>query len=166
VTDVIGQGAPAGDAPAEDLSVIVPPTGRLTIADIECEVGRLKTREFLALLQILTNGIGPGLKDVKLDTSSPEDAAKDLAALLLVALPNAIDEFIVFVQTVVRPIQKSQTGELRKALENPEIDDLLAVAETIIRQEIDDLQQLVGKAQAMWSRTAALFQARRPPTGG
>lgn len=146
----------------KDVEAIAPTDGRVTLTidgdPVACRVRRLKTREFLALLRVITNGLGPMLGQVSIDLSDEEAVQRDLSALLLLALPNAVDEFVEFLRTVVEPVDKRRTATVAAYLiENPEIDDLIPVFEQIATQEKDDLIVLAGKAQAMWSRLKTVY---------
>lgn len=154
--------APAEEKPA-DLEAILPSEFRVVIDGMPCKVRRLKTREFLALVQVLTSGLGPALGNVKLDFSDDEAIARDLSALMLLAIPNAVDEFVFFLTSVVEPVKDSDRGKIATYLQdNPDIDVMLEIFEGIAVQEKDDLVVLAGKAQAMWSRVAGLYTKQKP----
>jgi len=132
-----------------DLDLIVPPESSVVVAGHECRVKRLKSREFLALVGIVTRGIGPGLANIRL---TGDEAAQQLAGLLVLAIPNAVDEFIGFLMKIVEPVDPTREKDVREALVNPELELLLDLAGVIALQEKDDLQVLVGKAQAIWEK--------------
>lgn len=149
-----------------DLEGIVPGEIRVTLNGIECRVKRLKTREFLALMRVLTNGLGPGLGQVDLDFTDGETVARDLSALMMIALPSAVEEFTLFLADVAVPVNPEKNAAVKKYLhDNPEIDELIDVFEAVATQERDDLAGLAGKAQAMWKRVAPLYQGKTTPTG-
>ena len=145
-----------------DLEVILPVAGEVTVDGIPCRVRRLKTREFLALLRVLTAGLGPAIGQVNVDVTNGDTVGRDLSALMVLALPNAVDEFALFLTLIVAPKDTSRAGEVTAYLaDNPELDVLLDVFETVAVQEQDDLAALGGKAQAMWSRLGNLYRPRR-----
>jgi hypothetical protein len=92
--------------------------------------------------------------------------ARDMLALLVLAIPEAFEEFIAFVRIVVVADDPKQQGDLLQALENPEIDVLIAIAEVVVEQEVDDLESLMGKAQAAGTRIGGLYQNRSRSKAG
>lgn len=145
----------------DDVEAIVPVEMRLTVNGIECRVNRLKTREFLALMRVLTAGLGPGLGQVELDFSDGETVGRDLTALMLLAIPNATAEFSVFLASIVSPVDGGKAGEIAKYMhDNPELDVMIEVFEAMAIQEKDDLAGLLGKARAMWSRVGNLYRPK------
>lgn len=146
----------------DDLEAILPTPFQVKVDGMNCRVRRLKTREFLALVQVLTSGLGPALGNVKLDFSDDETIARDLSALMLLAIPNAVDEFVFFLTSVVEPVQDADRGKVATYLQdNPDLDVMMEIFEGIAVQEKDDLVVLAGKAQAMWSRVAGLYARQR-----
>jgi hypothetical protein len=147
----------------QDLDVIVPDMAQTTVAGIPVTVNRLKTRELLALLKILTSGLGTGLGQVRLDFSDSDTVREQLMGLMLLAMPNAVSETVLFLLTVVQPKDPAERKALNVALDNPDPADLLNVFEAVAVQEADDMVGLGGKAQAMWSRIAPLYQKKPTP---
>lgn len=146
--------------PAEDVEIIeAPPSGQFDLNGIPARVRRMKTREFLSLMRVLSAGLGPALGTIRMDFSSPETVARDMAALMVLALPNATEELALFLATIVEPVREADRKGLVAYLhDNPELEDLLEVFERVAVQEKDDLASLAGKAQAMWSRIAPMYQ--------
>lgn len=142
-----------------DIDAIAPDaSGKFVVGTFEVRVRRLKTREFLALMKVLTSGLGGGLAQVRIDFSTPEHTANDFAALMLLAVPNAVEEFAVFLATVVEPVNPDERAAVARYLhDNPELDEMLSIFEAIAVQEREDLSMLAGKAQAMWTRIAPLY---------
>jgi hypothetical protein len=147
----------------EDLEPIVPSVENVTIAGVPCRIRRLKTREFLALVNVLTSGLGASLQEVSIDFTDEESIGSDLSALMLLAIPNAVDEFAMFLRAVVEPKDEKDAAKVATYLiDNPDVDDLLLIFEAIVTQEKDDLAVLAGKAQAMWKRIATLYSKKKP----
>src|SRR4051812_355314 len=69
----------------------------------EFDVEPLKLRQFLALLRILTRGAGAALSMGGLSSRDTEDFARQLMAMLLFAIPEAEEETIMFIKSMVRP---------------------------------------------------------------
>lgn len=147
-----------------DLDVIDPEVGFVIVDGEKCRVNRLKTREFLMLMRVLTSGLGPGLSTVRLDFTDGETVARDLSALMLLAVPNATEEFANFLGQITKPTNPEKNAQVARYLhDNPELDVMLDIFETVAVQEKDDLAALAGKAQAMWSRIASLYGAGAGP---
>jgi hypothetical protein len=136
------------------------------------EVGlqRLKTRQFFRLLKVLTRGLGPAMVQAGLDfNADPEGFGQKLLAMTVMAIPEAEQQFIEFLQSMCRPLGLHEGAQLSKQqrednaaaisemvdeLNNPELDDLLDLAEAIVRAEAPEIQAL-GK------RVAALLELAR-----
>jgi hypothetical protein len=132
----------------------------------EVGIQRLKTRQFFRLLKVLTRGVGPAVVQSGLDFSKdPETFGQSLLAMTLMAIPEAEQQFIEFLTSMCTPVDlheavgrarlsKQQTednqtavNEMVEELNNPELDDLLDLAEAIVRREAPEIQQL-GKRVA------------------
>lgn len=174
-TDTKQEAAPKqGAAPARsDIEEIDPQPidGPLTIGagrgdgGVKVHVNRLKTREFLALLRFLSKGLGPAVAELSFTTDDEEALAGEMIGTLIVALPEATDEFMLFVQAVVTPVGKDDAARVKSEMDNPDIDDLMAIGERVITQEIPDLRRLAGNAQAMWGRIRQVYQRHQTTAG-
>lgn len=132
-----------------DLGVILPEPGKMEIGGIPVEVRRLKTREFLLLMRVITGGMGASMRDIRLNTKDEEAMVADLISIVMLAIPFAIEEFGEFVISIVEAKNKHEhAAQLRQALENPEIEDLMNIIGIVVEQERDDLGVLAGKARA------------------
>lgn len=169
-TDVMPEVQPPGtvDPPiepgseTEDIETIFPFPKRLEINGVDCAVRRLKTREFLSLVNVMTTGLSGSLSEITIDLTDPEAVATDISALMMLAIPRAVDEFSVFLRQIVDPIDPAKAAVVGAYLmDNPDVDVMLDVFEIVATQEQDDLVTLVGKAQAMWSRVAPLYARRK-----
>jgi hypothetical protein len=145
---------------------------------ISAKVLPLRMRQLFKLLRIVTRGgssYRPALRDA-LSMATDENAAEvfgtQLLAIAVIALPEAEDETVAFIQSVVEPVgltsgRDKQAKErnaqlvdvLYSELENPDIGDVVTIIETVVNQEKDDLVAL-GK------RLAAMFKvaAKTDPT--
>lgn len=140
------------------------------VSGIEVEVQRLKVRQLLRLLKILTNGGGPVL-DVLLGGRNADD--EDFGSTLLMALvfsfPNAEDETVDFLRSMVAPKGLDFSGKLSKAAQakndalleklereffNPEIEDLIAIVELVVQNEKEHFK-------ALGNRLAVLLAAQQ-----
>lgn len=141
-----------------DLEEIVPVEKTITVIGRTCRVRRLKTLEFIALIRVLTSGLGSTLSTVSIDFSNDETVAQDLSALMLLALPNATEEFALLLRQMVEPVEQADKAVVAEyLLDNPDLDVLIDVFEAIATQEKDDLSMLAGKLQAAWSRVVPLY---------
>lgn len=144
-----------------DIDAIVPDEAPIVVNGIRCKVRRIKTLEFIALIRVLTAGLGSALGDVKLDFSSEETITQDLSALMLLAIPNATEEFALLLRQMVEPIDEGDRAAVATyLLDNPDLDVLIDIFELIATQEKDDLSVLAGKLQAAWSRVVPLYSRK------
>lgn len=153
----------------KDIQSIAPENQTIELASgVFVDVVPLKTREFFKLIKIITNGAGPVLGRMDLFESGLEDNefAGKLIGLVIMAVPNADDEAVEFIQAMVRPsglIEKSY-ADLNKAdrerneflwdqlfeqTANPEIEDTISIIEAIIKREAGDLQRLGKRIRSM-----------------
>lgn len=130
-----------------DLDGILPEEGGLVVEGIPATVKRLKSREFLQLIRVLTRGLGENAGMLDLNGDESEVQGK-LIAMFVMAIPEAHEEFQQFVFGVVEPVSSAQKDELRKALDNPELEVLIDVLTLIAVQEAPDFRSLVGKLKA------------------
>lgn len=131
------------------------------------EVVRLRTRQLFRLMRILTKGAGPLLAQLNFGENA-EAFGQQLLGILMVAIPEAEQETIVFLQSMCRPaglidkpaasLSKSDTKHnddlferFNDELFNPELEDLIAVFEVIVENEAPDLQALGKKLQNLWA---------------
>lgn len=142
-----------------DLDVILPVGGVVVVDGIDARVRRLKTREFLSLIRVLTTGMGPAIGKISLTPDDPEKLQGELVGLFLVAVPNAIDEFAEFLLSIVEAVNPSDQPKLLKAMVNPEAEVLLDVLTVLAEQEKDDLSVLAGKGRAAIARIQTVYRS-------
>lgn len=163
--------APTSELPeANELDALSPPRATVTLqSGTVLAIEDLKTRQFFKFLRILTRGAMPQVSDsglTNLDPNGDSGAfATKLISLILLAIPEADEETIDFVRSMVKPAQlidrprNKQDAERNAAmwvvvddeLENPELDDLVTILEAVVEREAADIQAL-GK------RLASLFK--------
>jgi hypothetical protein len=146
---------------AVDLEAIVPENGELVVEGIPAVVKRLKAKEFLQLVRVLTIGLGPAVQHVDLSGGTEDEMQSRIVGLFIAAIPEAIDEFGEFLFNVVDAKDPKERAALRKAMEEPEIETMLDVITLIAIQEKDDIRSLAGKAKAALSRIQSVYR----PTG-
>jgi len=157
-------------APVEkDLETIFPEATTLTVGGFPARVRRFKTREVLLLVRIVTVGFGEGITSLDFSTDDADQLKADILAVITLALPNAIDETIALLTTIVEPEVEANEGAVRAAMVNPELDVMVDVVDIVMDQEMEDWLGLVGKVRRMAARQAALMEKTRkkgPKAGG
>lgn len=134
------------------------------------EVVRLQLRQLFRLLRILTHGAGPALAQLDFSTGQEEFGAK-LLGMVLMAIPDAEQETIGFLQSMLQPaglvsgINGKRPAQLSKKereddqalwehfneeLHNPNPFDFVDILEVIIVNEAPDLQSLGKKLRHLW----------------
>jgi hypothetical protein len=153
-----------------DLDAIIPETASIVVGDITCFVRRLKTREMLGLLRILTHGLGlmmqPMLEAV--DWDDQENVVGSLGGMFIAAMPEAPNETIAFLKMIVVPVPTGDSKEdlaarniVTASLEDAELDVFFEVIELIVQQEAADLASLAGKVRAMGQKLGPLAKPRQ-----
>lgn len=143
------------DPPRDEVERIEPAnTGPVTLSSgLEVEVVPLKLRETMKLLKIVTRGAGAVLEQLMgdLDLNDPVAFAQTLGALILLSIPEAENEVVDFVRSMVIPVgykdmdSKEKVEVYRSLLEeldNPELDDVISIVERVIRRESEDIRNL------------------------
>lgn len=128
----------------------------------EVEIQRLKTRQLMSLLRILTRGAGPVLAEMNFsEDMNQQEFTGQLIGAVLMSIPEAQDETIDFLRSMVSPakltpgkskpekeVNQGLVETLNEELDNPEITDMLAIVEKIVRAEAPHIQAL-GKQLAV-----------------
>lgn len=155
---------------SEELDALDPQLDTVTLeSGLKLRVERLKTRQFFKFLRILTKGALPTVSGTNLLNLDPEadpsEFATRLISLVLLAIPEAEDEAVDFIKSMVVPVglvdrPKNKLDAERNAerwlmiddeLENPELDDVVTIFERVILNE-------AGNMQALGKRLAGLFK--------
>ena len=140
----------------DETATIVPFPDVLTlVTGQKVSIVALKTRQLIRLVRILTHSLGPIIEN-GLDPEA-EEFTSQLVGALITAIPEAEDEVIDFVGSMVEPVglrkgrglsrvDKDYNEELwtkaAEALDNPDIDDLITIVEAIIRTCAPNLKAL------------------------
>ena len=132
----------------------------------------LKTKQFFKLLRIITRGARHALSSPELlvrADATAEEWGQKLLALILVAIPDAEEEALDFIRSMVTPdglIERKGRSDLSKTekehneqvwlqfymdLENPELEDTLTIIEDVVKRESKDLAALGKRLGAMMS---------------
>lgn len=153
------------------------PSGPVTLLNgHQVNVERLRTRQTLRLMKILTRGGAAALSDLDFG-GDQTDAAVALAGAVLFSIPEAEDETIEFVRSMVTPVgliydprskpeievNENLWGQVRDDFENPELEDLLSVMERVIQVEAPHLASL-GKRIALLAKTFQQSETAKAPS--
>ena len=150
-----------------DIEVIVDEGDTVTLeSGTELVIIPLKARQFFKLLKIVTHGAGGMLLNIKFSgEDTPEEFGGKLMALIGFAIPDAEDEVVDFLLSMVKPagekegrnLSKSEIAENKRLSEelfnelyNPELGDLLTILEAIVKREAGDLQALGKRLMQMF----------------
>lgn len=151
---------PITPAPPRDETERLDPPVTAVIAlesGTEIEIEALRLRQFLRLLRIVTRGASDILDSANLDFENPQEFLQTFLAMVLFSIPEAEEETVVFLQSMVRP--KNLTGnpskdlittrELSLELENPSLDDTMTIITSIVQKESEDLRSLGKRIAGM-----------------
>lgn len=150
------------DAGNDIEAILAEPTALTLESGFYIRVNRLKTRGLLKLLKIFTRGAGDVFAQVAFSDNT-EEFGGQLVGLLIASFPEAENEVIDFINAMVepdglvaRPTSKEDKrrneeleAELRSQLEDPELGDLLTIAEAIFANEAEDIQSLGKRLSAL-----------------
>lgn len=148
-----------------DIDTIASEATPLTLeSGFEIKIERLKTRALMSLLKILTRGASEVLATLRFDADTPqEEFAGQLIGATILAIPEAEDETVEFIQRMVTPagikegrltkadIQRNVELEqqLRQELEDPELTDLVTIVTEIIQTEAPHIRALGNQLGAL-----------------
>ena len=152
---------------ATDADVIVDEGQHVTLeSGTQLILQPLKSRQFFKLLRIITHGAGGMLLNVKFSADdNPEEFGGKLMALIGFAIPDAEDEVMDFILSMVKPAKEKSGRSLTKTdlaenkrllenlieeLDNPELGDLITILEAIVKRESSDLQALGKRLMQMF----------------
>lgn len=144
------------------------PTPLTLVSGFEIKVERLRTRAVMSLLKILTKGAAEVLSSIVFsEEASQEEFTGQLVGAIILAIPEAEDETIEFVQRMVSPAGLRQGRskedaeynasliiELQEQLDDPELEDLLTIVTEIAKVEAPHLK-------ALGNQLGVLFKAQR-----
>lgn len=123
---------------------------------LEFEVQPLKLRQFLALLRIVTRGATGVLATGGLSSRDGDDFARQLLTMLVFAIPEAEQETVEFIKTVTKPVLTGNPeadidiqAQFDVELDDPELEDILLIAQAVVQNEADDLRSLGNRLKSM-----------------
>lgn len=164
--NLLGLPDPEPTQDIKDISSIVPESGPVRLSSgTYVEVHPLRTRQLFKLMKIITRGAGPLFLEMDLNFSDSEEAfVGKLLGLVIIAVPEAENEAIEFLQAMTDPVGTIEGRRLtpadqerndtlwaayNAALENPELEDTLDLIEVIIRRSASDIQSLGKRLRTM-----------------
>ncbi len=169
----------------DEMRVLDPDKTEVLLSDgTRVYIEPLRARQFFKLLRIVTRGALPNMQDFSLfrvgsDMEASEFAGRFLS-LMLLSIPEAENEAIDFINSMVRPvglIERPSGMKLNKqdierntvlwtdvitVLDNPELDDLVTIVEAIVRREAADIQALGKRLAAMFKLAEKTGQVPSP----
>ncbi len=151
-----------------ELAALDPDVDIITFEDgSQLQIEELRLRQLFKLLKIVTRGAGPLLFDSRLSlTGTPEEIALKFMTILGFALPEAEDEAIEFIVSMIAPVgtvdgrklteqERKHNQKLLEALidewQNPDPVKAIEVIEHIVKREAEDLGALAKKLMTMFS---------------
>jgi hypothetical protein len=168
-----------------DLDRIDPAPEVITLqCGIEVKLLPLRTRQLFKLLRVITHGAGNALMQSGLDfKEDPAVFLQKLVGLVLFSIPDAEQETIDFIQSMVEPTGLSDRAprdmsdrerqrnidlwtELNKELWNPDPADTLDIIENVVRREAADLQALGKRIRQFLELAAKTGQLKAESNGG
>lgn len=168
-----------------ELDALDPVPDTITLSDgTEVKLLDLKARQFFKLLRIISHGpaMAALTNSSNLLQGDPEAVVMRLVGFLLVSIPDAYDETLAFLQDMVQPTglkevpvsadkaTKSSATEhnqekwaaLVKAMDNPEIEDVVDLVDAIIKRESGDLAALGKKVASLFRVAEKTGQLEKP----
>ena len=142
---------------SNDVEALAPSPDTVTLeSGLVVRVERLKTRGMFKLLKVVTRGGGPILMQMPLDFNDTEAFVQQFLAIVIMAVPEAEDEAIDFIRSMVTPVdfidsprtkdEKKKNEELMvelaEVLDDPEIGDTFEIITKIVQNEAADIAAL------------------------
>jgi hypothetical protein len=151
---------PTKPAATEDFEVILATPGELIVAGIPARVKRIRTRELMLAVRVLSSGVGAGLAHI--DWDDRENLQTNMVALLITAIPDAYDEFVDLVRALVEPAEPIHDSDTQRTwnqeMANPDVETTMDVIAVLVAQERDVIPVLLGKARTLLKASSALFR--------
>lgn len=132
---------------------------------VEVVVVELRTRQFFRLMKIITHGAGAAIADLANIEGSVDEFVYRLLATVVLAIPDAEQETVDFLYSMVEPaglkkgaVLNKQDREINTALwaavdaemANPEVQDTVSIIEAVVKREGEDLQALGKRLISMF----------------
>lgn len=163
-----------------DLETIAADPQTITLTSgLRVNVLRLKTRQLMRLMKILTRGGAPALAEIQLSADmDPEAFAAQMLALMAFSIPEAEEETIEFVLSMIEPAElipgamskpEREVNEglylrVNAEMVNPELDDLISVIEVVVKTEAPHLVALGKRLRALVAVATPTKKPEASPT--
>ncbi len=169
---------------ANEIDKLDPIPETLTLrSGIQVQLESLKARQFFKLLRIITHGALPGMQAAGLFSTEDLDPDEFLGRLLsvtLLSIPDAEDETIEFIKSMVYPVGLIERRGLNKqdverntilwqgldeVMDNPDLDDVVSIIEAVVKRESDDIQALGKRLASMFKlaeKTGQIDSSKSP----
>lgn len=159
----------------KDVDALSPISDLVTLeSGFEVRVERLKTRGMFKLLKIVTRGGGPLIMQMPLDFGNQEVFVQQFLAVVFMAVPEAEDEAIEFIRSMVVPAEYDPKAKTKAAQEknkqlferlaeefdDPEISDTFTIIEAVITNEASDISALGKRLAATLKVQTASLEAK------
>lgn len=120
-------------------------------------IRQLRLREMLRLLRIVSRGSASALGAVDLDFDNPDEFVQTFIALVIFAIPEAEDETIDFIQSMVDIAEPSGNAKADAAsrlslvneLANPDLEEAITIITAIVSHEGRDLAALGKRLRSL-----------------
>lgn len=149
---------------------------------LQVQLESLKARQFFKLLRIVTHGALPGMREAGLfdmDDLDTDEFMGRLLSVTLLSIPDAEDETIAFIKSMVYPVGLIERKGLNKQdvernqilwdaldaeMENPDLDDLVTIIEAVVKRESQDIQALGKRLASMMTLAEKTGQISSSPS--
>lgn len=143
----------------------------------EVDILRLKTRQLLRLLKIVTHGAGPAIVRListlqELNEDNSDDLATQLVTVVLLAIPDAEQETLEFFASILQPVglvdkpvkdltktevehNQALWNRMNTTLSNPDVLDTIEIIYAIFQKEGPEIASL-GKRIAQMLKLAGM----------
>ncbi len=177
--------AAVSDDGDSELDRIDPVPDYLTLrSGLEVHLLPLRTRQLFKLLRIITHGAGQQLLTSGIDfADEPQVFIQKLLGLVLFSIPDAEQEAIDFLQSMVEPADlcEKQVRDMSKSeregniaawtalnveLYNPDPGDTIDIIEVIVQRESGDLQALGKRLRQFLELASKTGQLKNEANGG
>lgn len=159
-----------------EVDTLVSEPKRLTLTNgAVVEVSRIKIRQLFKLLKVLSSGDTLGVISLYGDVSN-EEFSKTLVFAMLTAIPEAEEESIDFIRSLVAPVVPHPEGsrltsaqiadnaeamaKFSQAMENPDLDDFVDILIPVVQTEAPHIKALAKKLGALLEAQQKSLEAK------
>lgn len=149
---------------------------------LQVQLESLKARQFFKLLRIVTHGALPGMRQAGLFELNDLDSDEFMGRLLsitLLSIPDADEETIDFIRSMVYPVGLIERRGLNKqdaehnallwealdeVMDNPDLGDVVTIVEAVVKREAADIQALGKRLASMFKLAEKTGQIPSSPS--